>query len=407
MASDLTTFDFALKEYYSESHIQDLVCKDRPLLARLTKDTDFVGKVAPLPVKYGNGQGLGVTLAKAQSSASNAVGQDFNVTVGDYHGVIEIGDKVMKASRNNMGAFAENKGEEIDGLIEGMLDQIAFAIYASGSGGSRGIRASASTNAITLTRAEDAVHFEVGMTVSAADGPDSTDTERSGTTTVTAVDYVNGIVTLASAAAITSFADGDHLFRDGDFNLSSNLFYGLGSWIHETGTSVPALYGVTRSASSRLYGQRLLAAEVVGVSIEERLKRLCNRIYRITGKPVDSIYVNPTQWMRLSNALESRRQGSTMTEKIGSFGFEALQLMTSHGVVKVFADRFCPLDIAYALRMDSCKLWSMDAVPHFVNGDGLQMLRKSGSNDYEVRIVAYPAFVLTRQDCHGRTPLAA
>lgn len=48
MALDLTSFDFALKEYYTDEKVEDLVYRDNPFLAMVPKREDFYGKKLPV-----------------------------------------------------------------------------------------------------------------------------------------------------------------------------------------------------------------------------------------------------------------------------------------------------------------------------------------------------------------------
>ena len=57
MASlDLTSFDAALKQYYTDEKIYNMVYRDNPLLAMMPKREDFAGKNLPIPIIYGNPQ---------------------------------------------------------------------------------------------------------------------------------------------------------------------------------------------------------------------------------------------------------------------------------------------------------------------------------------------------------------
>jgi hypothetical protein len=200
-----------------------------------------------------------------------------------------------------------------------------------------------------------------------------------------------------------------YFFRSGDFGGgivagTNRIMIGLKGWVPVSDPSATAFEGVDRSVSTRLSGVRLPAADVSGLGIEQRVKKLCTRMAgRAGSKAPKEIYMHPESWQSLSDALESRG-----TRQVGvkdaQFGYMSLQLATAGGMVDVFADRFCPSTTIWALNLDYIFLGSLDDVPTVVNGDGMTMLRKSSSDDYEHRIVSYPAFCVSAPGFQGRVP---
>lgn len=413
MASTLTTFDFALKERYTDQKVEELIFSKRWLLDAIPKDEDMQGDTDVTPCIIGRPQGMaGSSLSVAQTAAAglgstkggNVRGERFTQGVGDYFASVEIGDKVIKAARGNAGAFLENKRIEIDALYEQCADNLATYLYGNG-GGALGRRGSLSTNTITLSTADDVRNFEVGMSISAssADGSSTSDALRSGSTYVTAVDRINGTVTVNSAAAITSFADNDYLFRTGDFfgDTGVVVLKGLGIWIYGS-DSPPALGGVTRTTDAqRLAGCRLTTAEVASMSLEERILTLATRMTgRFGGPGAEYIAMNPEDWQTLAYSLQSRLVRSE--DKTARSGYQAIELIAGGTVVKCMADKHCPKGTFFALKMSSWKLKSMLKLLHTVNGDGLEMLRKSTTNDYEYRLVSYPLLACNAPGWNGR-----
>ena len=110
MASSLATFGFAVKQRFDVAkRVEDLTMAERPLLAHLSKDTSFAGDGTIFPLIYGRPQGqAGNTVAQSQTSSTNLTGKKFIVTAGDYFGTVSVGDKIIKTSRSNPGAFLKN-----------------------------------------------------------------------------------------------------------------------------------------------------------------------------------------------------------------------------------------------------------------------------------------------------------
>jgi len=404
MASTISSFDFILKQTYTESRVENLVEADCPELALVKKDEGFEGESQQVSLIDQRPQGTGGVFGTAQANRTNVSGAAWTVTTGDYFGFVEIGDKVIKASRGNPGAFLENKTAEIDGLYSQMRDDIARAFWVGNGGIQIGQYASASDTTITLSNAEDIVNFEVGMVLvaSSASGSGSTDALRAGTMTVQTVNRSAG--TFVVDAAIAGLTANDYLFRQGNFagNTGGQIIYGVGEFIYSS-DSPPALYGMTRTTDpQRRAGCRIAAADYAGLGIEERLQLLMTRMMsRYKGPGADKIWLNPEDWNTLGIALQNRGI-QRMEEKDAKFGFSKLRIIGGGKEAEVIASRWVPQGTAYALKWDTWTLASMGKLLSPQNGDGLTMLRSRDANSYEYRLISYPALYCRAPGHNGR-----
>lgn len=410
MSLTMTTFGALLKRRNTDKKIQNLTLNDNPLLAWLSKDPNFSGEAMKIPLIYGNPQGLAAqSLGIAQGSSSNLKSKYFLITTGDYFGTVDISRKVMMASRDNPGAFLSSKTAEIDALHEQMGSNLNLHCWGNG-GGAIGRRASLSSQTITLSEPSTVYAFSEGMTIacSTGDGSSTSDALKAGTTTVTAVDFENGKITVDNIDDIISDADNDYIFRYGDFlgNTGTGIIQGIQQYIYSTSTAVPDLFGMVRSTHpTYLAGSRLLSTDLTGLNIEERIKRLGSRMVgRYGAKMFDAGFLNPEDWQTLEIQLNSRGTRSA-TESKTSFGFSTLTVRTGGGEVTVMADRGCPKGHFFGLRKDNWTLWSMGELVHTVDGDGLTMLRKTDSNDFEYRLEAFPQLSNNAPLNSGRCPL--
>jgi hypothetical protein len=414
--STLAQFDALLYERrLDSSRLEQLMYGDRVLLGMLEKkgDTGMMGSSMPVPFMYGNPQGAGGAFATAQTNQTNTKSDQWLTTAGSYFGTVAIGDLVLKSSRTNMGAFLSNQLAETDGLYETVAEDLSIYAWGNG-GGSLGVRASASTNVITLTNPSDASNFEIDMVVvaSANDGSDSAHALRAGSTAVTAVNASAGTITLASAAAITSFSDADNLFRQSDFfgNTGTVIIKGLQAFI--TPTDVPqALWGVssaTRALQPQRYaGCRVPQATVSNKSYEERLRilgaQMRGRFKSKFGKNM-ACFMHPEDWQILETVMMARGTRS-LTDDSTEFGYQYITVSMGGQMVKVYADRHCPRFVAFVLNMDNFWISSVDEFIHEQNEDGLSMLRKATTTDYELRLLSYPILVNNAPKNSGRVPL--
>lgn len=415
MGSTISAYDALLKRRYSDkARVEKLMYGDRPLLGLLTKagDTGMVGSSMPVPFIYSNPQGASASFANAQANATNVKPDQWLITAGDYYGVVEIGDKVLAASRTNVGAFLDNKIAETDGLYETCSEDLDIYLWGNG-GQALGQRASISTNTVTLTNPETAANFEVGMTVvaSAADGSTSTDTLRAGSTTVTAVDRGNGTITLASAAAITGFANSDYLFRQGDFFGTTGTIVIKGVQCFVTATDTPmALWGV--SAAQRLVdlqrysGCRVPTSVISNKSFEERLRilgaymagRYKSNMQEMAG------FMHPEDWQVLETLMMAR--GTRAAEDTSTqFGYMSISCVLGGKNVKIYPARNCPKGSFFLFNMKDWWISSMLELLHPQNGDGFEMLRRDASTDYEYRLISYPLLANRAPKNSGRVSL--
>lgn len=408
MASTLTTFDFALKEWFNSERIQQIIFSDRPFLGMVKKETEFQGSGHPVPILYKAPQGVAVGLTDAQSNKTNVGGLQFMITAGDVSAAVDIGDKVMKASRSNPGAFLQNKKTEIENLYEMVSDVIAIALAGNGGQSLGQASGAISTLTFTLTDKTDIHKFHVGMVLesSTGDGSDAAHTLDSGTATVTAVDLAAGTFTVN---ADPSWGSNQYFFRRGMFygDTTDFVMWGVQAYIWTDASTPVAIYssGARMSDRVRLAGMAVPSADLTGLGIEERIQVLGSRLTgRGMAPGVDSYFLNPEDWQSLAIALQSRGE-RPLTDDTTSFGYQYLNVIAGAKKAKVFSDRYFPAGVCFGLKKDTWTLYSMEELIHTLKGDGLEMLRLSTANDYEYRLVSYPGLGCNAPGHNGRCPL--
>jgi hypothetical protein len=426
VGADYTTLSFALKTRYTDKRFDDMLGKDRPLLGMINKNEGFSGENLVVPMIYARPQGIssGGTavngLTVAQANQSNVAGSKFTLTVGDMLGVVSITDKVMKATRNNEGAFLRARVTETDNLYEQMMDEIAEFLYGN-SGGAKGIIAAGgiSGDVLTLSEPSQAANFEVGgeYVFSDDDGSLTSHVPR-GTAgqsaTLIAMDRIAGTLTFTTGeiAAITGGGGvvtvGDFIFREGMFKGNSGrlVFHGLSSFLWPD-NSPPVLYGMTRTTDvQRLAGSRILDAEIVGAPIEERLQKIGTKMTAAyKGPGADKVFVDPDAWTRLSLSMQTKGW-RLANDTDAKFGYMALEGVIGGRLVKVYPDRFCPKGLAFLLRMQNWELHSMGRLIQPIEEDGLVLVRNATENSYEHRLVSYAGLVTNAPGNSGRVSTA-
>lgn len=414
--STLTTFDALLKERYIDSdRVEELVYPENVLLGMLEKrgDTGMVGDTMPVPIITKNPQGAGGVFSTAQTNASNIGASKFNITAGDYYGVVQIGDKVMMASRTNQGAFLEDKVTEIDGLYETVGEDLSIYAWGNG-GGALGQVASIGpgANDITLVNPIDSQNFEVGMTTveSASDGSVSTHALRAGSTTVAGINRATGVVTFTDRSQYSALAVGDYFFRSGDFfgNTGVVIMKGVQAFIAAS-DAPPALWNLTAADRAvdpqRFAGCRVDPNSLNGKTYEERIKILVAQMTsRFKSKAPTAFFMNPEDFQILETLMGARGV-RPLEDDSTKFGYSKIDVLTGSGRIPIYSDRHCPFGTAFGFRMSNHWISSMGELIHVQNGDGLQMLRASTSTDYEFRLISYPLYANNAPKNHGRVLL--
>lgn len=417
----LALFDAFLHETYTEEKVENLTKSERPAWAMMPTDPDCSGDVFVEPLIIGNPQGHGATRAKAQAGAQQAgegasiVGKKWQLTFGDYADSVEVTEKLIRASRDDPGAFFRAQEALIDGLYEGFADVMSTYLYSNG--GNACGTGTISTGVITLADGESIANFAIGqiLVASANDGSDSAHTLLGSGSEgfVIAMDHSAGTVTVSAtsggaAGTPASWTGTMFFFRSGDFGGSgaTPIFKGFGAWILGAAAGgSDSHYGVNRSISGLLQGVRLSAAEVAGKPIDWRLKRLTTRMTgRFGGPGPTDIFLNNERWQDLADIAEARGQ-RPLEGKIGTLNFSKLQLAMGGRMVNIWGDRFCPLATSFAVNLKSWKLRSYGKVPDVLKSDGLQMLRKSNADTFEHRLVSFPVLSTNAPSWNGRTPV--
>lgn len=384
-ASDLTSAAFLFKKLYSTG-TGDVAKRSHPRLTRTPRQGGFGGVNFNYPIRYGNPQGVSGTFANAQTNAASSKGVQLLVLRKTKYGVITLGGEAMAAC-DNEGAFLDLVQMETNGVLEEMGDSYAYDLYRDGSG-NRGKRSSASTNVITLVTPDDARNFKVGMTVVASPNADGS-SPRTGSTTIASIDEDGGTITLTSAAAITSFADNDFLFRDGDIGT---CFEGLAKL---TPLTVPApaesFRGIDRSVDPRrLAGSRL---NDTSNTIEENAGRTAIRISQSGGK-CEYLDLNPANFWTVARRLNAKVEFDGAGGE-AQYGFESIRIATPAGTLKVTSDPDCPTTLGYVGRTSSEYIKTLRELPHIIMDDGVRSLRSTNADSIEARARGWGNYIQT------------
>lgn len=397
-ATNLTLIAAGLKRVYPPREIFNLVGHARTFYSMVKHEDNFYGEdFKPINVQIGQSQGISRGFTNALTNKKGGTYKRFIVTRTQGYASHDLDGEAMIASQKDIGAYFRAKKREIDGLVESTTDDICRQFYGDGFGYLAQLPASSavSGNVMTLRNPEDAVGFELNMTLMvAANNSGVPGTLRTGTMVVTKVDKVNGKITVDSIVSGTTTSD--FIFRDGDYVTSGtrSRIVGLAGWLPLWTTS--SMPGTLFSLDRDTYAEKLAGVPYDGTtsgqegSKAEQLLRHEALIYNVSKRRPDTVFCNPSDYQDLVIEQLGRTQETSSSRQV-RFGDGSSVTVTDKGIkvgnCTVYADAWCPKGHYYMLTMSSWEFSTMGGqAPHFIEDDGLFALRSTNADAIEVRM---------------------
>jgi len=376
-----TTFAYALKTLYSERKLQNLVYKNNPWFAMVSKDTNFKGANFVEAMIYGHTGARSEQFSTALANKAASKGVAFTITRSHDYALASIDTETILASKGNEAAFLAAVKREMDSAIHAVTRSIAKGLFGNGCG-ILGIQDGAAAGlVVTLLNSDDVTNFEVGMSVVPAAMTGELATGAPGTAvTVDAVDRDAGTITLSS---VTGFDDADAILAEGDYASAADrkMIFGLAAWLPYTAESSGTFFGVDRTVDvSRMQGHRIDGS---AIDVDQAVLKMAVRIAREGGHP-DFAILSYEKWEEMVDDL--RDSVRYQQHKVGETGFQSLLVQGPTGPISIVADQNCPSNRCYVLTKDTWRFRSLGPAPQILNLDGLQMLREYNADAYELRV---------------------
>lgn len=390
-ATDVSNiYNTLLKTIYSSEGIEDLTLKESPALGMIPKAENFNNYTFEELLEYGDIKGVGQVFSSAQNAIAGTDDVRFVLTRVQTYALAQMTGEAIEASKGSPPAFVEVLKRQMDSAFHASGQTLSHQLFRN-KYGSRGRIGTISTTTITLSNIDDIVHFEKGMTL-VASSSDGGALRASTTYTVATVNRDTGVITTTvDAAAGSSWAANDYLYRATDRNTSSGTtglcMSGFDDWVPASAPSSTAFFGVDRSVdTSRLGGIRYDG------SAKNVVEAINGALYRAgrDGSYPETIFMNPTNYRELVDYLGSKVVYCTESAyKNPSIGFDGIKVMGPRGTVRIFPDPFCQVNVAWALTLATWKLRSLGKLPHILNLDGLDIRALATSDGYEHRVGGY------------------
>ncbi len=368
----LKTAENALKDVYLGVVANQLNVNANPLLARIkhsSKDVwgKEVRKLAPFGINGGIGAGS-ETDALPTSSGNGYV--QFVAELKNLYGKIELSDKAVRASANNIGAFVNLLNDEMEGLVKASAFNLGRMIYGDGSG----LIATAVSQSEKTVVCDKVNNLIEGMLIDVytADAKKNTSPIK-----VVYVDRVNKTFTYESAEALTISAD-DKFYVQGSKGYEIS---GLGRIFDDTQDTI---YGVSKSQYPWLKPYTSTAeTEISDILIQQAIDFLDMNV----DSKINFITCSSAVRRAYQEYLGAYRRNIDITELEG--GFKTI----THNGIPVVADRFVDEDTMYLLNTNDFTMHELCDWKWLEGEDGRILKQNQGFPTYSATLVKYAELI--------------
>ncbi len=371
----MASADNALKSVYLGVISDQLNTAVNPLFAKIRQTTaDVWGKEVRRLARYGvnGGVGAGTEEGDLPSAAGNNYEQ-FVTTLKNLYGTIEISDKAVRASENNVGAFVNLLSAEMEGLIRSSSFNFGRMLFGDGSG----VLAKVVSVSGTTITADSVKNIVEGMVVDFLDGGAAI--AAAAARRVLSVDRDAKTFTV-SGGALTGVEKDAEVCVQGSYNLELT---GLGAIFKKTG----ALYGIDRSAHKWMIPYIKTEVGEIG---ETAIQTAIDRLEETAGSRVDFIVCSWGVKRALQKLFSETRCNTDVMELEG--GYRTI----SYNGIPVVADRFCPDGTMYLLNTKDFCLHQLCDWKWLEGDDGRVLRQVAGKPLYTATLVKYADLICTR-----------
>lgn len=315
-------------------------------LATIAKDTNFVGEGRYVVVGVGPTSGGSADFSTAYGNQGPTANVRFFVRRKKNYQVATIEGEALRAIKSDKGAVIDGLKRETKGALYSFARDMAFLAWNNGGGARGRVDGSAASfetqTFLTLRQRSDIVHFEVGMylKVSVDDGLGGNGV-KAGRLRITGIDRSTGTLRFAAALndntnGIPTIADGDYIFREGDYNA---VMTGMSGW-NPPGAiaSNDSFFELNRftTDTQRVSGLRLTMNGDYEPGLIEAAQEA-----QLAGVRVTHGWMNPLQFGGLLKEVGTQREVLVKDEKY-NISFKAVHLQGPSGVLEIISEPNVP-----------------------------------------------------------------
>lgn len=322
MAFTMATADNILKSVYLDVVANQINTTTSAFYNKIEKTTrDVVGKevIKSAPFGVNGGFAAGSETAALPIAGENQYAQ-FKSGTKDLFGVIEITDKLIKASGSNVGAFVDALQSETQGLLDAAKYNLSRMLHTDGTGKLATCGAASTVTDIPV----DTVKYLIeGLTIDICDNVGAVKTAGRR---ILAIDRTAGALKVKiSGTAITTLAT-DIITIQSSYNKELT---GLAKVYAASGT----LYGLDKGT---YYWLKPYIQGTTGAISDVKIQQVIDYISEVAGGQVDYLQCSYDVRRFYLNYLETTKRVNDTLDLGG--GFKAI----SYSGIPLVAERFVP-----------------------------------------------------------------
>ena len=361
----------ALKSVYLGVVANQLNISANPLLTKIKRSNkDVWGKEIRKLAPYGinGGIGAGSETGSLPTAAGNNYAQ-FVAELKNLYGKIELSDKAIRSSSNNIGAFVNLLADEMEGLVKASSFNLGRMLYGDGSG----LLATISSYASGVATCDKVKNLIEGMVIDIYDD----DSIVEGGIRITYVDRVNKKFHFVATSASASIATGNKVYVQGSKGYEIT---GLGKIFSDSET----LYGLSRANYKWLTPYTSSTqTEISDKLIQTAIDYLDENV----DSKINFIACSSAVRRAYQEYLGAYRRNIDVMDLEG--GFKAI----SHNGIPVVTDRFVDDDTLYLLNTDDFTLHELCDWNWLEGEDGKIIKQNPGFPTYSATLVKYAELI--------------
>ena len=381
----MTSADNALKTLYLGVITEQLNTSVNPFLAKIKQTTsDVWGKEIRKLAQYGINGGVGAgTEDGSLPAASGNNYEQFVLSLKNLYGTIEISDKAIRASENNVGAFVNLLNAEMEGLLKASAYNFGRMLFGDGKGVLTTVDAFVDSNNLTLACVKNLVE---GMIIDFRTATGAAISQLAGRK-VLSVDRATKTVTFSGNAINPTLApQGTLIVVQGSYNMEIT---GLKAIFSDTGS----IYGLSRTTNKWLIPY---IKENLGGITELDIQAAIDYLDEAAGSKVDFILCSSGVKRALQKHLASFKRNIDVMDLAG--GYKAI----SYNGIPIVSDRFCPKGTMFLLNSKDFELHQLCDWKWLESENGRVITQVPGKAMFTATLVKYADLICNKPAGQGK-----
>lgn len=381
----LETADSALKTVYLGVVGNQLNVGANPLLTKIKQTTSNVyGNEIRKATSFGVSGGVSAgTEDGALPTAYSKNRAQFELTLKNLYGTIEISDKAIRCSQNSAGAFVNLLNDEMESLIKSSTFNLGRMLYGDGSGILATVKntTSGGDNTLELDSTRNMIENMAFKFVRSNGNTYASETQF----VVDSVDRAGGKID------VSPYVDADYKdYKIATVNGLKNEITGLGKIFD---SNVSSIYGLSKANNKWLTPYTNGA---VGAINESAMQVAIDEIEEYSGGNVDFISCSAKVRRAYQDAVGAYKRNIDVMNLQG--GFKAL----SYNGIPVVSDRFVEDDTMYLLSTKDFELCQLGDWQWLEGNDGKIIRQKEGYPVYTATLVKYAELLCNRPNSQAK-----